>query len=58
MSEKTRVLPAWAEDLRRRYVRGEASIVKAFSSPLGFAFGKLGNTPTQARFLLEAGVVF
>ena len=26
MSEKTRVLPAWAEDLRRRYVRGEASM--------------------------------
>ncbi len=27
-SEKTaaRVLPAWAEDLRRRYVRGEASM--------------------------------
>ncbi len=48
--------PTW--QLGVGFVRGEASIVKAFSSPLGFAFGKFGNTQTQARFLLEAGVVF
>src|SRR5205814_2264522 len=48
--------PTW--QLGVGFVRGEASIVKAFSSPLGFAFGRLGNTSTQARFLLEAGVFF
>ncbi len=48
--------PTW--QLGVGFVRGEASIVKAFSSPLGFAFGRAGNTPTQARFLVEAGVVF
>src|SRR5437879_4609147 len=48
--------PTW--QLGVGFVRGEASIVKAFSSPLGFAFGRLGNTSTQARFLVEAGVVF
>jgi len=48
--------PTW--QLGVGFVRGEASIVKAFSSPLGFAFGKFGNTQTQGRFLVEAGVLF
>ncbi len=40
------------------FLRGEASIVKAFGITPGFAFGHAGITQTQARFLVEAGVIF
>ena len=39
-----------------RLMRGEASVVHAFDST--FAFGRGGGTRTQARGLLEGGLVF
>jgi hypothetical protein len=40
------------------FVRGEGSVVHAFDSTAGFAFGKSGNEKTQLRGLIEAGIVF
>lgn len=40
------------------FVRGDASLVQAFDTTAGAAFGKTGNTKTQGRFVLEAGVLF
>lgn len=48
--------PTWQQDLF--FVRPEASYVKALSTTPGDAFGKNGNESTQARLLVEAGVLF
>jgi len=40
------------------FLRADASVVKAFSTTPGFAFSHAGNTTTQGRFMVEAGVVF
>jgi hypothetical protein len=39
------------------FVRGEASVVQLFSTTPGLAFGS-GNQKTQARFLVETGIIF
>jgi hypothetical protein len=50
------VTPTWQNGIY--FLRGEASVVKAFSTTSGFVFGKAGNATTQARWLLEGGIVF
>jgi hypothetical protein len=50
------VTPTWQQGVF--FVRGDASVVQAFSTTAGFAFGKTGNSKTQARILLETGIVF
>jgi hypothetical protein len=50
------VTPTWQNGVF--FVRGEASVVEAFSTTAGFAFGKAGNTTTQVRGLIEGGIVF
>ena len=50
------ITPTWQDGIY--FLRGEASVVKAFSTTAGFAFGKSGNTTTQARWVLEGGIVF
>lgn len=50
------VTPTWQQG--RFFVRGEGSLVKAADIVSGFAFGRSGNATTQARFLIEAGVLF
>jgi hypothetical protein len=50
------VTPTWQDGVY--FLRGEASVVKAFSTTTGFAFGKNGNTTSQARWLLEGGIIF
>ena len=46
--------PTWQNGIW--FVRGEGSVVHAFDST--FAFGRGGGTKTQARGLLEGGLVF
>ncbi|MGH7052428.1 MAG: outer membrane beta-barrel protein [Stellaceae bacterium] len=48
--------PTW--QFNRFFVRGEGSLVKAADIVPGFAFGRNGNATKQARFLVEAGVLF
>ena len=43
--------------LDKFFVRGEASVVQLYSTAAGLAFGN-GNQKTQARFMLETGVIF
>jgi len=43
--------------LDKIFVRGEASVTQLFSTTAGLAFGG-GNQKTQARFMLETGVIF
>lgn len=50
------VTPTWQDGIY--FLRGDVSVVKAFSTTAGFAFGKAGNTTTQARWVLEGGIVF
>ena len=50
------VTPTWQNGVF--FVRGEASVVEAFSTTAGFAFGKAGNTTTQVRGLIEGGIFF
>jgi len=40
------------------FLRGEASLVDLTSFTKGFGFGTSGGTSTQARFLIETGIVF
>jgi putative OmpL-like beta-barrel porin-2 len=40
------------------FLRGEASVVKAFGITPGFGFAHNGLERTQGRFLVEAGVIF
>jgi hypothetical protein len=40
------------------FLRDELSYVQAISTTPGFAFGRAGNTRSQARLVLEAGVIF
>jgi Putative beta-barrel porin-2, OmpL-like. bbp2 len=40
------------------FVREELSFVQANSIIPGFAFGRSGNTRSQARVMIEGGVVF
>ena len=44
--------------LSRFFVRAEGSVVTAGSTTAGFVFGKAGTDTTQARFLIETGVIF
>lgn len=46
--------PTWQNGVF--FVRGEASLVQVFDSP--GAFGRNGTAKTQARWLLEGGVIF
>jgi hypothetical protein len=46
--------PTWQSGIF--FARGEASVVRAFNTP--GAFGRSGTAKTQARWLLEAGVIF
>jgi hypothetical protein len=48
--------PTWQNGVY--FVRTEGSVVKAFSTTAGSAFGKAGNTTTQLRALIEGGIVF
>jgi hypothetical protein len=48
--------PTWQDGVW--FLRGDASIVQAFSTTAGFAFGKAGRTSTQARWVLEGGILF
>jgi hypothetical protein len=48
--------PTWQDGIY--FLRGEASVVSAFSTTAGAAFGKAGNTKTQARWQLETGIIF
>jgi Putative beta-barrel porin-2, OmpL-like. bbp2 len=48
--------PSWQLD--RFFVRGEGSVVDAENITPGLAFGKSGNRTTQARFLIETGLLF
>ncbi len=48
--------PTWQNGLY--FLRGDVSVVHAFSTTPGFAFGPAGNTKTQARFVLETGIMF
>jgi hypothetical protein len=50
------VTPTWQNGVY--FLRADASVVKAFSTAAGAAFGKAGNTTTQARWVLEGGIVF
>jgi len=40
------------------FVREEVSFVQANSITPGFAFGKSGGSHSQARVMLEGGIVF
>jgi hypothetical protein len=40
------------------FIRGEGSVVHAFSSTEGLAFGKNGNATTQVRGMIETGILF
>jgi hypothetical protein len=40
------------------FIRGEASVTRAFDSADGAAFGKNGNAQTQVRGLIETGIIF
>jgi hypothetical protein len=40
------------------FLRADASLVATSNTTAGFAFGHSGNKQTQARFVVEAGVVF
>ena len=40
------------------FARGEFSYVRAGSITPGFAFGPTGNSDSQARALLETGIIF
>jgi hypothetical protein len=40
------------------FVRLEGSLVDTYSTTPGLVFGKTGTSTTQARFLVEAGIVF
>jgi hypothetical protein len=48
--------PTWQNGIY--FLRADTSVVQAFSTTAGFAFGKAGNTKTQARFVLETGIIF
>ena len=40
------------------FVREELSYVQAISTTPGFAFGRSGNRHSQARVLIEGGIIF
>jgi hypothetical protein len=40
------------------FLRADASVVDASSTTAGFAFGKLGKSQTQGRFVIETGIIF
>jgi hypothetical protein len=48
--------PTWQDGIY--FLRADTSVVTAFSTTPGFAFGKAGNAKTQARFVLETGIIF
>lgn len=50
------VTPTWQNGIW--FVRGEASVVQLFDRATGAGFGKNGAGTTQARWLLEGGVLF
>lgn len=50
------VTPTWQNGVF--FVRAEGSVVEAFSTTAGAAFGKAGNSTTQVRGLIEGGIVF
>ncbi len=50
------VTPHWQQGIF--FVRPEASFVKALNTTSGSAFGKNGTDNTQARLMLETGVLF
>jgi hypothetical protein len=50
------ITPTWQNGMY--FLRGDASVVSAFSTTAGLAFGKGGNTKTQGRVVLEAGVIW
>jgi hypothetical protein len=50
------VTPTWQQGVF--FVRPEASFVKATDTTPGSAFGKNGNDTTQARLLIETGIIF
>ncbi|MBV9825259.1 MAG: porin [Alphaproteobacteria bacterium] len=50
------ITPTWQDGIY--FMRGDASVVQAFSTTPGLVFGKFGNTRTQARWVLEGGIIF
>jgi hypothetical protein len=48
--------PTWQDGIY--FLRSDVSVVHAFDTTRGSAFGRAGNSDTQARFVLEAGIVF
>lgn len=48
--------PTWQDGIY--FLRGDVSVVKAFDTTAGFAFGQAGTADVQARFVLEAGIMF
>ena len=50
------VTPTWQQGIF--FIRPEASFVKATDTASGSAFGKNGTDTTQARLLIETGILF
>ena len=48
--------PTWQDGIW--FLRGDASVVQAFSTTTGFAFGPNGTAKTQARWVIEGGIIF
>lgn len=48
--------PTWQEGIY--FLRGEGSVVQISSVAPGAGFGHSGNSKTQGRFLVEAGLIF
>lgn len=48
--------PTWQDGIY--FLRGDVSVVKAFDTTGGSAFGKTGTADVQARFVLETGIIF
>ncbi len=48
--------PTWQDGIW--FLRSDVSVVQLFSSTAGSAFGSSGTAKTQARFVIEGGIVF
>ncbi len=48
--------PTWQNGVY--FVRSDTSVVQLFGTTAGSAFGSSGTAKTQARFVLEGGIVF
>jgi hypothetical protein len=50
------VTPTWQQGIW--FVRGDLSLVQAFGTTAGSAFGRDGNGATQGRVVIEGGIIF